>query len=106
MEHGMTLFELIHHARSGHHIDALNLISIEGGIYLLEVHMDGRPQPLQDDSGHTLHLRSVEHARELLQELPPLPFYLVHAVVHDEMCGMQDGTQNTLRVPISLHSSW
>jgi hypothetical protein len=101
----MNLFELTHQARSGH-IDALNLISIEGGIYLLEVNVGGQPQPLRDAHGHTLHLRSVEHARELLQELPPLPFYLVHAVVHDEMCGMQDGTQNTLRVPISMHSSW
>jgi hypothetical protein len=26
--------------------------------------------------------------------------------VHDEMCGMQDGTQGTLRVPISFNSSW
>ncbi len=101
----MNLHDLSHHAHAGH-IDALNLISIEGGIYLLEVHMDGAPQPLHDGTGKTLHLRSVEHARELLQELPPLPFHLVHAVVHDEMCGMQDGTQDCLRVPIAMHSSW
>lgn len=101
----MNLHDLSHHAHAGH-IDALNLISIEGGIYLLEVHMDGALQPLHDDNGKTLHLRSVEHARDLLQSLPQVPFHLVHAVVHDEMCGMQDGTQDCLRVPIAMRSSW
>ncbi len=53
----------------------------------------------------TLHLRSVEHARDLLHELPDVPFNLVHAVVHDEMCGMQAGSQDTLRVPMPIHSA-
>lgn len=100
----MNLHDLSVHAHAGH-IDELNLISIEGGIYVLEAHMDGRPHPLNDAGGRTLHLRSVEHARELLHELPPLPFHLVHAVVHDEMCGMQDGPADTLRVPISRGST-
>jgi hypothetical protein len=101
----MNLKDLSQHAHAGH-IEALNLISIEGGIYLLEAHMDGRVHPLNDGKGKTLHLRSVEHAREMLTDMPPIPFHLVHAVVHDEMCGMQDGTQNVLRVPISFISSW
>jgi hypothetical protein len=101
----MNLHDLSQHAHAGH-IDALNLISIEGGIYVLEAYMDGRAHPLSNTQGKTLHLRSVEHARDLLRELPSLPFHLVHAVVHDEMCGMQDGTQDTLRVPISLNSAW
>jgi len=101
----MNLQNLSQHAHAGH-IDALNLISIEGGIYLLEAHMDGRAHPLRDDHGKTLHLRSVEHARDLLSDIPPLSFHLVHAVVHDEMCGMQAGAQEVLRVPMSFNSSW
>ncbi len=97
----MNLHDLSHHAHAGH-IDELNLISIEGGIYVLEAHMDGRAHLLNDSAGKTLHLRSVEHARDVLHALPPLSSHLVHAVVHDEMCGMQDGTQDTLRVPISF----
>ncbi|OYT95277.1 MAG: cation transporter, partial [Pseudomonas sp. PGPPP3] len=42
----------------------------------------------------------------LLQELPPLPFYLIHAVVHEEMCGFPAGPQQRLRVPISLACQW
>lgn len=101
----MNLHELFVKAHAGH-IDELNLISLEGGIYLLEVRLGGRPCPLLDEAGKTLHLRSVEHARDLLQDLPRLPFHLVHGVVHDEMCGLCDGTQDCLRVPISMSSSW
>lgn len=100
----MNLHDLSVHARAGH-IDELNLISIEGGIYVLEAHMDGRAHSLNDKSGQTLHLRSVEHARELLHDLPKLPFHLVHAVVHDEMCGMPDKSPDTVRVPIPLGST-
>lgn len=99
----MNLHDLSLHARAGR-VDELNLISIEGGIYLLEVRMAGRAHALVDKRGETLHLRSVEHARELLHELPQVPFNLVHAVVHDEMCGMQNGAQDCLRVPIPIHS--
>ena len=101
----MNLHDLSSHAHAGH-IDELNLISMEGGIYLLEAQMDGRAHPLSDSRGATLHLRSVEHARDLLHELPKVPFNLVHAVVHDEMCGMPAGSQDCLKVPISLRSGW
>ena len=83
----MTENELAEHLHAGS-IDELNLISIEGGIYLLEARAQGVVQLLRGERGETRHLRSVEHARELLRELPPVPFHLVHAVVHDEMCGM------------------
>jgi hypothetical protein len=53
-----------------------------------------------------LHLRSVEHARDLLQGIPLLPFHLVHAEVHDEMCGMPPSAKEPLRVPISMRSAW
>ncbi|VXD04987.1 conserved hypothetical protein [Pseudomonas sp. 8Z] len=100
----MNLSDLAIHAQAGR-IDELNLISLEGGIYLLEARMDGRAYPLHDEHGVTLNLRSVEHARDALQEMPTLPFFLVHSSVHDEMCGMPTA-DNSLRVPIALRSGW
>ncbi len=101
----MQLFDLLAHAQAGH-IEELNLISLEGGIYVLEVRMGGKPFAVMDEHGKTLHLRSMEHARDLLRELPRLPFYLVHAEVHDEMCGMPPAANEPLRVPISMNSAW
>ena len=101
----MTEDELATHLTAGS-IDELNLISIEGGIYLLEARLKGVVQMLKGERGQTLQLRSVEHARELLREYPPVPFHLVHAVVHDEMCGMPVDKREALKVPISFHSKW
>jgi hypothetical protein len=101
----MTENELAEHLNAGT-VDELNLISIEGGIYLLEARSQGSVQLLRGERGETLHLRSVEHARELLRELPPVPFHLIHAVVHDEMCGMPVDKREALRVPISFASKW
>lgn len=101
----MNLPQLLQHAHNGQ-VDELNLISIEGGIYLLEIRQGDRAQLLRDERGQTLRLRSVEHARDLLQELPPLPVHLIHAVVHEEMCGFPAGPQQRLRVPISLACQW
>ncbi|NQD91927.1 cation transporter [Pseudomonas sp. CrR25] len=99
----MNLHDLSSHARAGH-VEALNLISLEGGnYYLLEARVSGQPFTLDDGRGHFLHLRSVEHAREVLQPLPPLPpFHLVQMPVHDEMCGMPDEPENS-RGPSSTH---
>lgn len=100
----MNLHDLSSHAQAGR-IDELNLISLEGGIYLLEARMAGHAHPILDEQGGTLSLRSVEHARDMLQELPALPFFLVHSSVHDEMCGMPSA-DNRLRVPIAFRSAW
>ncbi|WP_296178846.1 DUF6482 family protein [Pseudomonas sp. UBA1879] len=101
----MNLQELTAHASAGR-IDELNLISMEGGIYLLEARMHGAAHPLNDAQGKILHLRSVEHARDVLQSVSGLPFNLVHAVVHDEMCGIHDTEEQVVRVPISIRSAW
>ncbi|MCY1288653.1 hypothetical protein D9M68_666080 [compost metagenome] len=100
----MKLHDLTSHARAGH-VEEINLISLEGGIYLLEALIDGRSHALDDGRGHAIHLRSVEHAREVLHEFPEVPFHLVHSVVHDEMCGMEADSQDTVRVPISTRVS-
>ncbi|MBV2134894.1 cation transporter [Pseudomonas sp. MAP12] len=101
----MNLHDLSAHALAGR-IDGLDLISLEGGIYVLEAQMDGRPHSLLDEHGRVCHLRSVEHARDLLQEVPLLPFHLVHHSPYDEMCGLAEGSREPLRVPIGMRSHW
>ncbi|MCX2897714.1 DUF6482 family protein [Pseudomonas mandelii] len=88
-----------------HKVDELNLISLEGGIYLLEARMHGAAYPLSDGHGKVLHLRSVEHAREVLHAFPVMPFNLVHTSVHDEMCGLGPGAEESLKVPIALRTN-
>ena len=49
----MTLNELNAYAIAGK-VDELNLISMEGGIYLLEARMHGAAYPLSDTHGHMM----------------------------------------------------
>jgi hypothetical protein len=86
-------------------VDELNLISMEGGIYLLEARMHGAAYPLSDLKGNMLTLRSVEHARDLLHNFPVLPFNLVHTSVHDEMCGLGPSSEENLKVPLAWRSA-
>ncbi|MHC8323899.1 DUF6482 family protein [Pseudomonas sp. GB2N2] len=101
----MNLQELNAYAIAGK-VDELNLISMEGGIYLLEARMHGAAYPLSDARGQMFHLRSVEHARELLRSFPTLPFNLVHTSVHDEMCGLGASAEESLKVPIAFRTTW
>ena len=99
----MNLQELTNRSLAGD-IDELNLVSLEGGIYVLEARVGQRFFPIQDAKGHVLGVRSLEHARQLLTALPPITFQLVHAAVQDEMCGSQSGSaQNDEGVPMPLH---
>ncbi|HCS44350.1 MAG TPA: hypothetical protein DIW52_16255 [Pseudomonas sp.] len=101
----MNLQELNAYAIAGK-VDELNLISLEGGIYLLEARMHGAAYPLSDARGKAFHLRSVEHAREVLHAFPSLPFNLVHTSVHDEMCGLGASSEESLKVPIAFRTAW
>ncbi|MDP3816771.1 DUF6482 family protein [Pseudomonas sp.] len=82
----MTLHDLTVRAQAGH-VEAINLVSLAGGIYLLEAQVGALALPLQDDHGEALHPRSVEHAREMLHHVSQLPLRLVQAELQDEMCG-------------------
>jgi hypothetical protein len=53
-----------------------------------------------------MHLRSINHLRELLQLAPPFPCVLVQQCVHDEMCGSREGPIESLRIPFSLNAPW
>ncbi|KTC44068.1 DUF6482 family protein [Pseudomonas sp. L5B5] len=99
----MNLQEMNAYAIAGK-VDELNLISLEGGIYLLEARMHGAAYPLSDTHGQVFPLRSVEHAREVLEAFPELPFNLIHTSVHDEMCGLSANGEDSLKVPITLHT--
>jgi len=101
----MNLSDLARHANAGR-IDALELISLEGGIYILDIYLQGKRHALVDERGSVCHLRSVEHARDLLRDLPELPFHLVQQSPYDEMCGLADGVREPLRVPIGMRSQW
>ncbi len=101
----MNLSDLARHANAGR-IDALELISLEGGIYILDIYLQGQRHALVDERGSVCHLRSVEHARDLLRDLPELPFHLVQQSPYDEMCGLVDGVREPLRVPIGMRSQW
>ncbi len=102
----MTLQELVGQADQGC-IDALQLTSVEGGFYLLDIfERGGVRHRLCDAQGRACHLRSVEHARDLLKELPEMPFHLLHASTQDEMCGLPVDEADVLRVPIGLRSGW
>ncbi|QPI10534.1 DUF6482 family protein [Stutzerimonas stutzeri] len=101
----MNLSDLARHANAGR-IDALELISLEGGIYILDIYLQGQRHALVDERGSVCHLRSVEHARDLLRDLPELPFHLVQQSPYDEMCGLADRVREPLRVPIGMRSQW
>lgn len=101
----MNLKALLEDARA-QRVEALDLISIEGGFYLLSASSRGGAHLLRDDMSKVVHLRSVEHARDLLSEMPAIPFYLVHSSAYDEMCGLAGGVREPLRVPISMRSAW
>ncbi|MBW8338497.1 DUF6482 family protein [Stutzerimonas stutzeri] len=101
----MNLSDLARHANAGR-IDALELISLEGGIYILDIYLQGQRHALVDERGSVCHLRSVEQARDLLRDLPELPFHLVQQSPYDEMCGLADGVREPLRVPIGMRSQW
>lgn len=101
----MNFEELRAYAIAGK-VDELNLISMEGGIYLLEARMHGAAYPLNDAHGQALHLRSVEHAREMVHGFPSMLFNLVHTSVHDEMCGLVANAEENLKIPISSRNAW
>ncbi|WP_460140879.1 DUF6482 family protein [Pseudomonas sp. S2_E01] len=99
-------FEELHAYAIVGKVQELNLLSLEGGIYLIEARMHGAAYPLSDARGQMYHLRSIEHAREVLRSFPDLPLNLVHTSVQDEMCGMAPGEEECLKVPLGFGSAW
>ncbi|MDI3273699.1 DUF6482 family protein [Pseudomonas sp. MDT1-16] len=101
----MNLQALIEQASKGE-IRELELLSLEGGFYLARVRLDRGQFTLLDDTAKPMHLRSINHLRELLKLVPPFPCVLVQQCVHDEMCGSREGPIESLRIPFSLTTPW
>ena len=87
-------------------IRELELLSLEGGFYILRAQLDRGQLTLLNDVEEPIHLRSITHVRDLLRLMPPLPCVLVQQCVHDEMCGGREGPIESLRIPFSLAAPW
>lgn len=101
----MNLQALTERAANGE-VRELELLSLEGGFYLARVGLVHGQFTLLDDTAKPMHLRSINHLRELLQLVPPFPCVLVQQCVHDEMCGSREGPIESLRIPFSLTAPW
>ncbi|MBT2341195.1 MULTISPECIES: DUF6482 family protein [Pseudomonas] len=101
----MNLKQLTEWAAVGQ-ITELELLSLEGGFYVLRALTATGPHTLCDANGAVVCLRSTTELRQLLVDVPPVPCMLVQHVVHDEMCGLRDGPVAPLRVPFTLASQW
>ncbi|HEN8710956.1 MULTISPECIES: DUF6482 family protein [Pseudomonas] len=101
----MNLHTLTELAAAGN-VQELELLSLEGGFYILRALTDAGPLTLSDANGQAVRFRSTTELRQLLADLPPVPCMLVQQVVHDEMCGQRNGPVEPLRVPVTLASQW
>lgn len=93
-------------ALSAGRIEGLEVVSLEGGFYILQARLASGLEPVRDEHDKVLHLRSVTELRELLRDLPRVPCELVQHCAHDEMCGVRDGKIEPLRLALSLDQSW
>ncbi|MBV6288066.1 DUF6482 family protein [Pseudomonas aegrilactucae] len=98
----MNLQQLTELAQAGQ-IDELRLVSLEGGIYVLQARRGATVHGVLDEQGAGLRVRSTSHARQLLHGLPAVPCVLVQKVVHDEMCGLAPAAEEPLKIPFTLH---
>lgn len=80
----------------------LELLSLEGGFYLVRLRLDEGVFTLFDDMAKPMHLRSITQLRDLLQTVRAFPCVLVQQCVHDEMCGRDTGPVEEMRIPFSL----
>ncbi|MGN8250500.1 DUF6482 family protein [Pseudomonas sp. Marseille-Q3773] len=101
----MNLHRLTELAAAGA-VNELELLSLEGGFYVLRALTGAGPVTLSDEHGQATRLRSTTEVRQLLAGWPAVPCMLVQQVVHDEMCGQRDGPIAPLRVPVSLGTQW
>ena len=100
----MNIDTLTRHVKAGE-IHEINLMSMEGGSYVLHALMDQRSVPLEDAHGKTLHVASVEEARKVLSGVPDARLFLVQSVAYDEMVGQDGVASEASRHEVPLRSS-
>ncbi|SEP97005.1 MULTISPECIES: DUF6482 family protein [Pseudomonas] len=98
----MRLEELKALAQAGR-IQELNLLSLEGGFYILDILGVETRSCLQENDGKTMHLRSPGHAQHVLREIPELPFYLVQYSPYDEMVGAAPRSEAPLKTRLGFN---
>jgi hypothetical protein len=104
-EYSLNLQELTTLASHGEILE-LELLSLQGGVYIARVRLAEGLLTLMDERAQPLRLRSVTHLRELLPLAPPFPCVLVQQCAHDEMCGVRNGEVEALRIGFSLTAPW
>ena len=97
----MNLQTLTEHAVNSE-IRELELLSLEGGFYLVRIRLDDGLFTLFDDRAKPMHLRSITQLRDLLQTVRAFPCVLVQQCAHDEMCGRDTGSVEEMLLPFSL----
>jgi hypothetical protein len=100
----MDLKKLTTHVKAGD-IQEIQLVTMEGGSYVIQAVMHGKSHPVKDGHGDTFHVASVDEARKYLAGVPEVPLYLVHPTVYDEMVGQADSDAVPTREPIPFRSS-
>jgi hypothetical protein len=100
----LNIDTLSRHVKAGE-IHEINLVSMEGGSYVLHALIDQRSVPIEDSHGKTLHIASVEEARKVLSGVPDAKLFLVQATAYDEMVGQEDVQSETSRHEVPLRSS-
>lgn len=100
----MNLKKLSTHVKAGE-IQEIQLVTMEGGSYVIHAVMQGTSHPVQDSHGSTLHVASVDEARKCLSGVPEVPLFLVQPAVYDEMVGLADSDATPNREPIPFRSS-
>ncbi|WP_426139868.1 DUF6482 family protein [Pseudomonas sp. DWP3-1-2] len=100
----MDLKKLTRHVKADE-IQEIQLVTVEGGSYVIHALMQGASHPVQDSHGDTLHVASVEEARKYLEGVPQVPLFLVQPAVYDEMVGLADNDAAPNREPIPFRSS-
>ncbi len=100
----MDLSKLDSHVKAGD-VEAINLVAMEGGSFVMQVVVAGKSQPVVNAKGETLHVASIEEARKNLAGVREVPFFLVQPAVHEEMVGLAETSRQPNREPIPFRSS-
>ncbi|ARD12705.1 MULTISPECIES: DUF6482 family protein [Pseudomonas] len=100
----LNIQDLTKHAKDKK-VRELDLISIEGGSYVLHAQLEGKSVPVEDSTGKTLHVASVEEERKVLSSVSDVKLFLTQAVAHDEMVGLGSVQAESSRQEIPLRSS-
>ncbi len=101
----MNIQDLTKHVKDKK-VDELDLISMEGGSYVLHALVEGKSVPVQGSTGKPLHVASLEEARKVLSAVPDVKkLFMTQAVAHDEMVGLDSVQPESSRDEIPLRSS-